>query len=403
MLFSACVETLFQILALLQILIGLYLIYQAMEWRGYARRRMFTDPGFYAPRTAVLCPCKGMEPGLEQNLLSLCEFNHQNYEVFFILASESDPASGLIKRVASQSKVKAHVIFAGQPQGCSEKVNNLRVGIEQLPAEFEVLVFTDSDGRPGRSWLHHLVAPLNDSRSGATTTMRWLIPNRSNFATLLLAAWNAPLVNMLSEKGKNFCWGGGTAIRRTIFDQLNVLEEWQGSVSDDYSLTAAIERSGRPIVFLPECLTVSFAETDFQGLLEFTNRQILITRVYSPKMWGIAFATHALFCITVVLGTVLTLGDLIATLPALPLAGLTFLPFLLAAIRASLRVATVSELLPANRPQIMGQSWVYIILGLFLPFLFLVNFVFSAVTRKVVWRGICYEVISPQQTRILSH
>ncbi|HUL16286.1 MAG TPA: glycosyltransferase family 2 protein [Terriglobales bacterium] len=403
MLSSASVETLFQILAILQILAGLYLIYQAMEWRGYARRRMFTDPGFFAPRTAVLCPCKGMEPGLEQNLNSLCEFNHQNYEVFFILASETDPAAGLVKRVASQSKVKAHLIFAGQPQGCSEKVNNLRVAIEQLPPEFEVLVFTDSDGRPGRSWLHHLVAPLNDSRTGATTTMRWLIPNRSNFATLLLAAWNAPLVSMLSEKGKNFCWGGGTAIRRTIFDQINVLEEWQGSVSDDYSLTAAIERSGRPIVFLPECLTVSFAETDFQGLLEFTNRQILITRVYSPKMWGIAFATHALFCITVVLGTILTLGNLIATLPALPFAGLTFLPFLLAAIRASLRTATVSELLPVFRPQIMGQSWVYIILGLFLPFLFLVNFVSSTVTRKIVWRGIRYEVISPQQTRILSH
>jgi cellulose synthase/poly-beta-1,6-N-acetylglucosamine synthase-like glycosyltransferase len=343
-----------------------------------------------------------MEPGLEQNLNSLCEFNHQNYEVFFVLASESDPAAGLVKRVASQSKVKAHVIFAGSPQGCAEKVNNLRVAIQQLPEDFEVLVFADSDGRPGRSWLHHLVAPLNDSRTGATTTMRWLIPNRSNFATMLLAAWNAPLVSMLSEKGKNFCWGGGTAMRRVLFDQMNVLEEWQGSISDDYSLTAAIERSGKPIVFLPECLTVSFVETDFEGLLEFANRQILITRVYSPKMWAMAFATHALFCVTVVLGCILTLGNLIATLPALPLAGLTFLPLLLAAIRGSLRVATVSELLPSYRAQIMGQSGVYILLGLLLPFLYLVNFVASLATRKILWRGIRYKVISPQQTQILN-
>jgi len=72
--------------------------------------------------------------------------------------------------------VRAHVVIAGSPSNSGEKVNNLRVAVEQLPPEFEVLVFTDSDGRPGKSWLHHLVAPLGDVRIGATTTMRWLIP-----------------------------------------------------------------------------------------------------------------------------------------------------------------------------------------------------------------------------------
>ena len=395
-------QSLFQFLAILQILIGLYLIYEAMEWRGYARRRMLTDPGFYAPRTAVLCPCKGIEPGLEQNLISLCEFDHQNFEVFFVLASESDSATAVVKRVASQSRVKTHVLFAGKPDACGEKVNNLRVAVEQLPPEFEVLVFTDSDGRAGRSWLHRLVAPLSDSRIGATTTMRWLIPNRMNFASLLLAVWNAPLVSMLGEKKKNFCWGGGTAIRRSIFDQINALEEWRGSISDDYSLTAAIERSGRSIVFLPECLTVSFAATEFDGLLEFTNRQILITRIYSSKMWAIAFATHFLYCATIVLGTGVTLGEVIATRPAVALAGLTLLPLLLSAIRGSLRVATVSELLPAHRSQIMSQSWVYILFGVLMPFFYLVNFIYSVASRKLVWRGIRYELISAQQTRIVS-
>jgi ceramide glucosyltransferase len=398
---SACVETLFEVLAIVQILAGLYLVWQALQWRGYARRRMLSDPGFYAPRTAVLCPCKGIEPGLEQNLMSLCEMDHQNYEVFFILASESDAAATLVKRVASQSRVKAHLVIAGRPENCGEKVNNLRTAIEQLPEEFEVLVFADSDGRPGKSWLHHLVAPLNDSRIGATTTMRWLIPNRSDLPSLLLAAWNAPIVTMLTENGRNFCWGGGTAIRRSLFDQMNVIEEWRGSVSDDYSLTSAIERSGRQIVFLPECLTVSFNSTDFRGLLEFTNRQVLITRIYSEKMWAKAFATHFLYCFTVVLGVIVTLGEVIATRPALPLASLTFLPLLLAGIRGALRASTVTELLSAYRSQLMGQSWVYVVLGIVVPYLYLANFVASVITRKIYWRGIRYELISPQQTRIL--
>jgi ceramide glucosyltransferase len=397
------VETLFYILAALQILLSLYLISQGWQWLGYVRRRVATDPGFYAPRTAVLCPCRGLEPGLERNLVSLCEFDHQNYEVFFIVAAASDPAHSIAKRVAAQSRVKAHVVIAGRPDGCSEKVNNLRLAIEQLPPEFEVLVFADSDGRPGKTWLHHLVAPLNDSRIGATTTMRWLIPNRTNLPSALLAAWNAPIVTMLTDKGKNFCWGGGTAIRRSLFDQIGVAEEWLHSISDDYSMTRALEAAGRSILFVPECLVLSYTETDFPGLFEFTNRQILITRVYAKKIWNAAAATHLLFCVTFVLGGLLTLSNILAALPALQLATLTFLPLLLAAIRGALRVVGVTEALPTARSQIMEQSWIYIVLGVFIPFLYVLNFIMSLVTRKIRWRGVLYEVISPNQTRVLSY
>src|SRR5450432_2506887 len=251
-------EDLFYIMAILQVLLGVYLVWQALQWLAYTRRRVQTDPGFYAPRTAVFCPCKGIEPGLERNLTALTEFDHQNYETFFVLASESDPACAIVKRVAATARTKGHVVIADKPEGCGEKVNNLRFAIEQLPADFEFLAFADSDGRPGKSWLKKLVAPLSDARVGATTTMRWLIPNRSNLATVLLAAWNAPIVTMLSENGRNFCWGGGTAIRRTVFDQAEVLDEWSNSVSDDYSMTRALARVGRSIMFLPECLTLSY-------------------------------------------------------------------------------------------------------------------------------------------------
>jgi ceramide glucosyltransferase len=396
------VENLFYLLAVVQIGVGAYLIWQGWQWLGYARRRTRTDPGFHAPRVAVLCPCKGVEAGLERNLVSLTEFNHQNYEVFFILASASDPAAAIVNRVISSSRPKAHLIIAGQPEGCGEKVNNLRAAIEELPEEFEVLVFADSDGRPGRSWLQRLTAPLGDDRVGATTTMRWLIANRGNLATVLLAAWNSPIVTMLSEKGRNFCWGGGTAIRRSVFEGIGVLDEWRTSVSDDYSMTQALERAGRSIFFVPECLTVSFVETDMNGLLEFTNRQILITRVYAQKIWRAAAATHLLYCVTVVLGLGLTIADLIGERPALHIAALTFFIFLLSAIRASLRVIAVTEILPASKAQIMSQAWVNIALPAVIPFLYLLNFTNSLITRKIRWRNVQYELLSSNQTRIVN-
>jgi hypothetical protein len=246
-----------------------------------------------------------------------------------------------------------------------------------------------------------MVAPLVDARIGASTTMRWLVPNNNNFATAMLAAWNAPIVTMLSEKGKNFCWGGGTAIRKSIFDQIGVMDAWKNSVSDDYSLTRALEDTGRTILFLPECLTLSFVEADFEGLMEFTNRQILITRVYSEKMWATAAATHFLYCVTLLLGLYVTLGDAIASRPFFHLATLTFLPLLLSAIRGGLRVAAVTEILPASRGQIMGQAWIYIVLNVIVPFLYVANFVNSLITRKIRWRGVQYELIAPEQTRII--
>src|SRR5215472_4799052 len=394
-------DTLFYFLTIIQILLGAYLVWQGVQWLGYLRRRLNSDPGFYAPRVALLCPCKGVEPGLERNLVALTEFERQNYEIFFILASEKDPARSIIQRVAQSSRVKANIMIAGHPINCGEKVSNLRAAIEQLPEEFEVLVFADSDGRPGKHWLNHLVAPLADSRVGATTTMRWLVPNVANLPTLLLAAWNAPIVTMLGEKSRNFCWGGGTAIRRSTFEQCGALDEWKSSVSDDYSLTLALERSGRSIVFIPESLTPSYVETDFEGLLEFTSRQILITRIYSNKMWRAAALTHFLYGFTLALGFYLTLTTLFAGRPAFHLVLLTFLPLLLAAIRGVLRLMGVTEALPAVRAQIMAEAWIYVLLTLLVPFLYLVNFVHSLVISRIRWRGAIYELISPQQTKII--
>jgi cellulose synthase/poly-beta-1,6-N-acetylglucosamine synthase-like glycosyltransferase len=219
----------------------------------------------------------------------------------------------------------------------------------------------------------------------------------------LLAAWNASIVTMLSEKGKNFCWGGGTAIRRSVFDEIRVFEEWSHSVSDDYSMTRALQHAGRSIVFVPECLTPTYVNVDFRSLLEFTNRQIVITKVYSKQNWASGAATHFLYCLTLVLGLELTLSNFFATLPAFHVAVLTFVPMLLAAIRGGLRVAAATEVLPLLREQIVGQAWMYIVLGVFTPYLFLLNFLMSVFTRKIRWRGVTYELISPQQTRILAY
>ena len=61
----------------------------------------------------------------------------------------------------------------------------------------------------------------------------------------------------------------------------------------------------------------------------------------------------------------------------------------------------MTEALPGARSQITGQAWIYVLLNVFVPFLYVANFVNSLVTRRMRWRGVVYELVGPEQTRIL--
>jgi len=71
-------------------------------------------------------------------------------------------------------------------------------------------------------------------------------------------------------------------------------------------------------------------------------------------------------------------------------------------IRGAVRVIGASEAIPALRGQIMNQSWIYILVTTLIPFLYLYNFAASLAGRRVRWRGIQYEIVSADQTRILT-
>ena len=393
---------LFYLLLIEQILQGLYSLWQGIVWLRMARQHLRQPAGFYTPRVAVICPVKDLEKGLEENLAALANFDYPQYELFLAIASAEDPAYRLLERLAATSKRPVHIIRAGPPKDCGGKVHNLRVAVEQVGSEFEVLVFADSDGLPPRRWLARMVTPLADPRVGAATTFRWLLPRRGGFWSGLASAWNASIVTFLGEHDRNFCWGGGVAIRRNRFDELHILDAWNGSVSDDYSMTAALTRAGYPIVFVPECLVASPVELSASKLFEFTNRQLIITRVYAPKLWLTAALGHVFYCAVLLLGLGLFVNNWAAGLPSLQILTLTLFPVILAAGRGVLRLIAVIDLLPEWREKLLTYGWAWTLLAPLVPFLYLYNSLVAAFTRRITWRGIRYELISPQQTRILA-
>jgi cellulose synthase/poly-beta-1,6-N-acetylglucosamine synthase-like glycosyltransferase len=406
LLFSRLVIDLFYILVIVQIAVGIYSLWDGFQWLRLVRARLASHAGFYTPVAAVICPCKGNEAGLEENLAALVNFDYPNYEIYFALASSLDPALKAIEQVKAMSHHPVHIVIAGPAADCSEKVFNLRRAVESLPQNVDVFVFTDSDARLPRGWLKKLVAPLQDVRIGATTGYRWIIPSGAmgagGFASALASAWNASVATQLGRAGENFCWGGGTAIRRQTFEDAHVLEAWSGAASDDFAMTQALESCRKPIVFCAECLAPTLHPWTGKSLLEFTNRQMLITRVYSWKRWVMGALAHWAYSLTLIYAVVVILIMMISGDTWIELALITLVIPLLAAMKGALRTVAVDELLPQWRGPLKKWNWVWMLLAPIVPFLFAWNFAASLVSKRMRWRGIRYELVSPTTTRILS-
>jgi cellulose synthase/poly-beta-1,6-N-acetylglucosamine synthase-like glycosyltransferase len=398
-------QIVFYLLVVAQIALGLYSLWDGFAWFRLVRQRVGTHSGFYTPATALICPCKGNERGLEENLMSLTRFDYPNYEIYFTLATSLDPALKIIERVKTASSHPVHIVIAGPPTDCGEKVYNLQRAVETLPPDkFEVLAFTDSDVRLPRGWLNKLIAPLQDGRIGATTSYRWIIPSGSGadaIASGLASAWNAAIATMLGKPSGDFCWGGGTAIRKKTFEDVKVLETWKGAVSDDFAMTWALEQSGKSIVFCPECMAATLQPWNFSDLLEFTNRQILITRVYSPRRWQTGLILHLSYCFTLLFGVFVIFYSIVDGDPWGQLVSLLFAVPLLAAMKGALRAVAIGEAMPEWKAKINEWIWVWPMLAPVVPFLFSWNFISSLITKRIRWRGIRYELLSPNLTRIV--
>ena len=260
----------------------------------------------------------------------------------------------------------------------------------------------DADARPQVHWLRSLVAPLHDQSIGATTGYRWFIPLRGGLSSHLCSVWNASIASSLgASTTKNFCWGGSTAIRRAVFDQLQIKEHWQGTVSDDFALTNALRAAHLPIHFVPACLTASLEDSTFRHLIEFTTRQLKITRVYSSHLWKAALIGSLLFVLVFFGGIVLVATRAFNGLSyGLPLLLLVVI-FVLGAIKSYIRLRAVEMALAKYKKELRKMLPAHLLLWPLASALFLYNSLAAMLSRRIEWRGITYELKSPTEAVII--
>jgi cellulose synthase/poly-beta-1,6-N-acetylglucosamine synthase-like glycosyltransferase len=388
---------LYYFLAAIACWLGIQSLVNGFRFAAYVRRETSRPIPDFQPFVSVIVPGRGLEPGLAENLRSLLTQDYESYEVLLVFDRADDPAIEVAEQLTTTSRVAAKIVIAGPATDSGQKVHNLRVAVTKIDPKSEVLVFVDTDARPVSRWLKHLVAPLVDEKLGASSGYRWFVPVSGGIASRLRGVWNASIASALgSDTSKNFCWGGSTAIRRTTFERLAIRERWRGTVSDDFTLTRILREAKLPIHFTPNCLVPSFGDCDFHELLEFTTRQIKITRVYASHLWLPLLLGSGLFSIVFFGGLILLILQILQIL-----SHTTVLPVLLSIIFAL--GATKSFIRWRVINSAMHRDLVaHIFLWPFASLLYLYNAILAGFSRRIKWRGITYELKSPNEAVIIS-
>ncbi len=407
--------TLYYYIAWLLITAQLVFMYHAGRNYRYALKKYKKNRRSYQPRTALIVPCKGRDTNFEQNIASFFNLDYNNYLLWFVVEDISDPAydalCNLKEKLGQTSKTADIQIFvAGKiapqnnsPQNsniktysCGQKTHNMLYCYHRIPQDVEIMAFADSDICVPANWLSHLVFPLRKLKRGASTGYRWFVPQKNNLATIALTSVNAKIAQLLGDSIFNLAWGGSMAIRVDTFRQAGLDKIWPNTISDDTSLTVAVKKAGKRIIFVPACLVASHEKTSWKELFEFGRRQFLITRVCLPGIWWFALFS-SLYSIFGLWGAAALAfyASVINNVHTFFFAAVPVLFFAGQFSRAILRQKMAAAILKNERQKMKIAMATDIIFFWAWSFLLLFFIISSAFGRTITWRGIRYKLAAP--------
>lgn len=391
----------------------IYLSYRSLrggvEYLHFFRGELSKPTSSFTPFVSVIAPCRGVDNGMHENLQALFEQDYPEYEIVFVVDDASDEAYSVIERLISQHEtetirpVTAKLIVAPKASVSGQKVENLREAVLHTADRSNAFAFVDSDAQPSKNWLRDLVAPLGGDNIGAATGYRWFVPDASTLASELNSAWNASIASALGPNTvSNFCWGGSMAIRRDVFERLHIRQKLLGTLSDDFAVTRIMTEAGLPVVFVPQAMCASSEQSTFAQMLEFTTRQMKITRVYAPKLWILSLIGSSLFIFVMVAALLILIfsgqnswGEAAALFTLVSVLALSV-------GKSYLRLKAIRLVLPNLDDKLRRQTLYQTTLFVLAQPLFFYNCVIAAFSRRLTWRGTTYELKSPNETVILS-
>ncbi len=235
------------------------------------------------PLLEVLVPVKGVTSFQEMVVDSLLDQSYPNYKISFIVEDEKETSLPLL-----QTKCRSHshckILIAGTSESGGQKNHNLAFASGLMDPDTKIIITCDSSNLARPHWLESLTLPIRSHQALAVTTFRTFHPNPLSLAGTCQAVYGSMLSLLIAVKPKP--WGGATAIRRDVFDDLHVRTAWLETVVDDLVLGNLLEEAGVEIQVSPDSsMETPLSSQSLKGLLSFLRRQILFPKFTNPGVW----------------------------------------------------------------------------------------------------------------------
>jgi cellulose synthase/poly-beta-1,6-N-acetylglucosamine synthase-like glycosyltransferase len=350
------------------------------------------------PEVALVIPCKGIDPNLEENLRRHFHHDYPAYRIVFTVASADDPSCPIIRKLIDTEKgpPASLVVASERLPDCVEKVSNQITAFQSLDPGVEVIVCADSDGLArDRYWLRALVASLG--RCELASGFRWYIPGRPSFAGHLMAAWDSTWC-LLHALGKT-AWGGAMAFTRATYDRLRFEDGLRRAVTDDLVLQVYTHRSGGRTGFTPGAMMISEPAHRFGDFYRWAVRQSMNVRLVTFWIWFMGFYAATVYgCFTVLTLLLLVmpgpwLGRLLPA-GALAVVALYFLG------RGWMDYRLTRLFFPNHPAETARMRWTYYWANPLTDLLAPVVAYHSLFARTIRWRGVNYRVKDSRVVRV---
>jgi ceramide glucosyltransferase len=349
------------------------------------------------PRVAVVVAVKGHDEEFDEFLVRLFEQDYPAFRVIFTVESSADAAVPAIEQCRLIAPERVSLVVAGLRRDEGQKITNLRAAVATLTPDDEILVLADADIWPEPDWLARVVEPLVADEADVVSGFAWLIVKDNRLASYVLTAMAASIATIPRLPLLNPAWGGCIAMAQETFRDLDIAEEWSGTLSDDLQLTNVVQQAGGRIRAPREILLRTAVKTGgFAAVTAEARRWFMLARVYMPFAYWVsvgAMSFSALGWIVGILGTLALQLD-VAVVLVLALA--------LGVVRSFGRARLVRKLWGTSGS---AENARYLRIDFLVsPLATVMNAIYgwSALTlTRTKWAGITYEILGPQEVLVV--
>jgi ceramide glucosyltransferase len=265
-----------------------YLIALYSSWRFFAFPPSYRQADReFTPAVSVLKPIRGLDPEAYENFATLCQQDYPDYEVLFCVSDRSDPALPVIERLADDfPERRIRILFGSGRDAANDKVAKLVRLVEEAQNDF--LVISDSDVRVRPDYLRNMVAPLAETKIGATTCFYVSVSERTFTDRLqtvgMISDFYAGILVARELDGVKFALGPSIATTKSRLAEFGGYAAIENRPADDLLVGRLIAENGHEVELLRYSIETVADYHSMRELFQKRLRWIVVMRHMRP--WG---------------------------------------------------------------------------------------------------------------------